>query len=338
METIGLIILTFLLIGLGLDIVSKKYFVTCKLNHSTTTCIKGISIFIIILSHIGGNLGTRLFTPLGGIGVAMFLFLSGYGLSKSYAKNQLSFYWRKRFIAIYPAYFIASIVAWIVNGVTDVKTILLGMTFVQPAIPYGWYFQYLLLWYAIFWVSGFVHSDKWKWAILLTCAAISFCFLPEIMAEQSASFILGVFVATKEGLIAKYVAENKKVFISFGLMLLGIVTLSIKQFEIVRNAPQIIFNGVQLLIKLPIAIGIIAFVLSRYINTHLKFQGFYLLGSISYELYLLHGMCINSIHSTGIIYIMIALLLSIIFARLLNVINELLGKKLQNILIESWKR
>lgn len=335
METIGLITITFLLIGLGFDVLSKKYFATCKLSNSTTTCIKGIAIFIIILSHIGGNLRVRFFTPLGGIGVALFLFLSGYGLSKSYAKNQLSFYWRKRFIAIYPSYLIASIVAWIANGVTDVKTILLGIIFVKPAIPYGWYFQYLLIWYMVFWIYGFVYSGKWKWTILLTCAAISFCFLPEIMAEQSISFIAGVFLAIKEEQFLKDITENKKVFISLGLMLLGIVALGIKQFETVRNAPQIIFNVVQLLIKLPIAIGIIMLVLSRYVNANVKFRGLYLLGSISYELYLLHGMCINSIRSTGAVYIMIALLISIILACLLKVINELLEKNLKNLLIES---
>lgn len=335
METIGLITIVLFVIGFGFDILSRKYFVTCKLSNSTTTCIKGIAIFIIILSHIAGNLGTRFFTPLGGIGVAMFLFLSGYGLSKSYIRNQLSFYWRKRFIAIYPAYLIASIVSWIANRVTDVKTILFGIIFVKPAIPYGWYFQYLLIWYAVFWISGFVHSGKCKWTILLTCATISFCFFPEIMAEQSVSFIAGVFVATKEEQVLKFLTENKKILISLGLMLVGIVALGIKQFEIVRNAPKIIFNGVQLLIKFPIAIGIILLVLSRHINANIKFQGLFLLGSISYELYLVHGMCVNSIHSTDIVCIMFALLVSVVFSCLLKTVNDHLGKNLRNLLIES---
>lgn len=337
MGTIGLIVIVFFIVDIGIGIISDKFYVACELDNSTTITIKGIAIFIIILSHIGGKLGTRFLTPLGGIGVAMFLFLSGYGLSKSYVRNQLSFYWRKRFIAIYPAYLIASIVAWIANGVTDVKITLLGIIFIKPAIPYGWYFQYLLLWYAVFWISSLAHSGKWKWAILLTFAVISFCFLPEIMAEQSVSFISGVFVSTKEECISKNVTGKNKVFISIGLILVGIVALGIKQIEIVRTAPQIIFKGVQLLIKFPIAIGMIMLLLSPNINTRIKFRGFYLLGLISYELYLLHGMCINYINSIGTVYKLISLLLSVIFAYLLKIINDYLGKTLRNLIIESWK-
>ena len=43
-----------------------------------TTSLKGIAIVIIILCHTMGC-RPRVFTPLGGIGVAMFLILSGYG-------------------------------------------------------------------------------------------------------------------------------------------------------------------------------------------------------------------------------------------------------------------
>ena len=84
MRTIGLVFIIFLGVGVGLDVMSHKNYVYNELNKNTTTSIKGLAIFIIILSHISGNLGIRFLTPLGGIGVALFLFLSGYGLSKSY--------------------------------------------------------------------------------------------------------------------------------------------------------------------------------------------------------------------------------------------------------------
>ena len=262
MRTIGIVFMVFAVVGIGLDATSHKHYSKCELSNDTTTSIKGVAIFIIILSHISGNLGIRFFTPLGGIGVALFLFLSGYGLSESYTKNQLSFYWRKRFIAIYPAYLLANIIAWILYGVSDVKTILLGLIFVRPAIPYGWYFQYLLLWYAIFWIAKFILGEKRAWIILIIGAVISFCVFPEKMAEQSVSFITGVFVSIKKNVLFKSITEKKKVLIACALISIGILFLGIKQIEIVRSAPQIIFNGVQLMIKLPIAIGIIFLLLS----------------------------------------------------------------------------
>ena len=337
MRTIGIVFMVFAVVGIGLDATSHKHYSKCELSNDTTTSIKGVAIFIIILSHISGNLGIRFFTPLGGIGVALFLFLSGYGLSESYTKNQLSFYWRKRFIAIYPAYLLANIIAWILYGVSDVKTILLGLIFVRPAIPYGWYFQYLLLWYAIFWIAKFILGEKRAWIILIIGAVISFCLFPEIMAEQSVSFITGVFVSIKKNLMFKSITEKKKVLIACALISIGILFLGLKQIEIVRSAPQIIFNGVQLMIKLPIAIGIIFLLLSSYINKKIKFRMFYLFGMISYELYLLHGMCINYIESTSITCVMFSLFLSIIFAWLFKSINNHFGKIMRTLLLESHR-
>ena len=46
-----------------------------------------------MLSHFTGNM-SRIFTPLGGIGVAMFLILSGYGLNESFKKNGLDGFWK----------------------------------------------------------------------------------------------------------------------------------------------------------------------------------------------------------------------------------------------------
>lgn len=336
MGTIGIVFIVSMGIGIGLDVTSHKNYIKCELSNDTTTAIKGFAIYIIILSHISGNIGIRLFTPLGGIGVALFLFLSGYGLSESYTKNKLQFYWIKRFIAIYPAYLFANIIAWILYGVSDTKTILLGLIFVKPVIPYGWYFQYLLLWYIIFWLAFFRGPKKRTWIIFIISSVISFCFFPEIMAEQSGSFITGVFVSMKADSILKK-TEKKKVLIACILILIGILVLGIKQVDIVRSAPQIVFNGVQLMIKLPIAIGIILLLLSACINKKIKFRMFYLLGIISYELYLLHGMCINYIESASVTYIMFSLFISVIFAWLLKIINNYLGKIMRISLIESNK-
>ena len=48
--------------------------------------LKGLAIYCVVLCHFMGTFGEgiTLFTPLGGIGVSIFLFLSAYGLNKSY--------------------------------------------------------------------------------------------------------------------------------------------------------------------------------------------------------------------------------------------------------------
>ena len=69
---------------------------TEMLSYDHTKYIKGIAIVFVLVSHIGNYSGKTWFTPLGGIGVSMFLFCSGFGLMSSYRNNQLSHFWIKK--------------------------------------------------------------------------------------------------------------------------------------------------------------------------------------------------------------------------------------------------
>lgn len=40
-----------------------------------------------MIQHLAGHLGTNIFTPFGGIGVTIFLVLSGFGLNESLKKE-----------------------------------------------------------------------------------------------------------------------------------------------------------------------------------------------------------------------------------------------------------
>lgn len=68
------------------------------LSVGYTTVLRGIAILMVYLQHTMGGLGSRFFTPLGGGGVAIFLIISGFGLSESYKKKGLSQYWKKKFL------------------------------------------------------------------------------------------------------------------------------------------------------------------------------------------------------------------------------------------------
>ena len=56
-------------------------------NIELTNAYRGVAILMVIIQHCSGKLGTNVFTPLGGMGVAVFLVLSGFGLSESYIKK-----------------------------------------------------------------------------------------------------------------------------------------------------------------------------------------------------------------------------------------------------------
>lgn len=75
------------------DLHSNSGGVLCK---TATESLRGLSIIIIIISHYAFHLNASYLGPLGGIGVTIFLFISGYGLNESARKGMTNF-WRKKY-------------------------------------------------------------------------------------------------------------------------------------------------------------------------------------------------------------------------------------------------
>lgn len=52
------------------------------MSFQYTTVLRAVAILMVMLQHLSGFvLGSRIFTPFGGSGVAVFLIVCGYGLS-----------------------------------------------------------------------------------------------------------------------------------------------------------------------------------------------------------------------------------------------------------------
>lgn len=77
--------------------------------------IKGIAILAVMIGHIGNFSGKTWFTPFGGIGVAMFLFCSGYGVMKSFQAKGLRHFWKNKLITVYCPFVIVEIIAAVVK-------------------------------------------------------------------------------------------------------------------------------------------------------------------------------------------------------------------------------
>lgn len=286
------------------------------LSKEHTIAIKGLAIILVVLCHIGGASGMRYFTPLGGIGVSIFLIVSGYGLSLSYEKNGLEQYWSKKITAVLIPYMIIEIISICFRGSSTLRTILLDLFIVGSKHPYGWYMKCLLFWYATFYIIMKLNITSKSKLYLLNIISIIMLFNKnELWAEQAFSFYIGVILAYNRSEIINMIEKNR--VMPHLLLFIGILFLAIKQISIVRMSPYYVLNIVQLFIKLNIAFALIIYMYT-YSNI-IKVEMLSKVGYISYSLYLIHGYTINLLlnitYTKIVIFLILSFGLSIIYER-----------------------
>lgn len=132
-------------------------------KKENTDKMKGISIICIILHHIVQQiLNPGILTPFKGIGylfVSIFLFLSGYGLMKSYMKkeNYLQDFKKRRLMKIYMPFLLVNLVHLIINIFIKgkeytFKSFLFNLTGMHLMSSAMWYMITILFWYLIFYI------------------------------------------------------------------------------------------------------------------------------------------------------------------------------------------
>ena len=191
------------------------------LPPSLTAELKGLAILMIVLSHIGYFLvsDTRFLWPLSimaGVGVNLFLFLSGFGLTASQIQKDLSvwqFYKRRLWKLFVPFWLMLA-------GFLALDFLLLKISyswsFIWPAIigifsradlyhdlnsPL-WYFTFILLYYLLF-PLVFFRRRPWLSALILYLAGWAlvnwppsfFDYVIHLYKVHIMAFPLGVLVA-----------------------------------------------------------------------------------------------------------------------------------------------
>lgn len=140
----------------------------------------GLAIIFVILYHSGCK-----FFYLGFVGVDVFLFLSGYRLSYSIARDSdLQFFYLKRFLKIYPLFFVLATTMTIISflkgndtswsdwfcNITSLSYYSIGGFFFE------WYLCSLFLFYLIFPLL-YKFSSFFRQKILVVCLSLSFALL-----------------------------------------------------------------------------------------------------------------------------------------------------------------
>ena len=208
---------------LGFNKKTEKY---QWMDRNYTTAIKGFSILTVVWAHSGARLSVGGIQFIAGIGVALFLMCSGYGLEVSYEKNGLKVFWRKRLLGVCLPFWTVELVGLLITGTFSIKNYLLDFCFLKPATGYGWFMGYIIICYLIFYaVKKLVKDSRRHTQVLFGAFAIWFVLdsiffanpnMPFLRARQMLSFPTGVLMAVNKDMIERTLTKTKNILILMG--------------------------------------------------------------------------------------------------------------------------
>ena len=278
---------------------------------SLTTELKGLAIIMIVLSHIGYFLvtDTRFLWPLSimaGVGVNLFLLLSGYGLTASQMKKDLSIwqFYKKRLLKLFVPFWLVLIVFFALDFFALHHGYSLSYTFkaflgiFTHADLYEdinsplWYFTFIIGYYLLF-PLVFIKKKPWLTAIIL-CAAgylllyvspASLDYVIHLYRIHVIAFPLGILAAwgvtkLKNPEILEKLSRGWKAFGYYFVMLVLLGVFFYANYNSgVGGSPA---NEQWMSLIAVVAISLV-FVLKK-----IEFRLFYWVGLYSYEIYLWH--------------------------------------------------
>lgn len=303
------------------------------LSNKSTKSLKGLLALLIIFHHISQKITTgenfSNFEYMGRYIVALFFFLSGYGLYFQYSNNAtyMENFLKKRLVRIFIPFFVF-IVIYVIYRATlgEVINVDFFLSFWKDhsnIIYNGWFINSIIVLYVIFYVS-FVKKDSKIAVYKLVFLTLVYIFWKAYQNHGDweyvsiMAFLLGVFWMKNRVSIDKILEKNYFIFlVSFSILIyvfhyyedimknIGITNKYV-YYGIVGNLCTMVFVVYFLL-------------LTNKLNFSNKYFDF--LGDISFEIYMIHGLVMHYLGkffvSSGVndvLYTIVVLFISIVFA------------------------
>lgn len=261
------------------------------ISRHETKILKGYAISAVILEHATGlGLITFLTNKSAGIlceiGMGIFLFLSGYGLYKSYLKNGLKQYWEKKITKIIFPYSMIQFILLFFSFVDKKNTFtaeeiivhLLGIIPENKLDSTMWYISFLLFLYFVFFVVFSFFSIRKAMIIWGIMPIILFVLCPHIWKYSfycTMSFPFGVFYSC-------YEEKIKNIFKMKVIVVLELISL-ILLYVWYRN-----YRLSYLFENLLVLYFTLTFIISiKLINRRINLDWLEKIGEISFFLYLI---------------------------------------------------
>lgn len=143
---IGIYLICFIVFPIAVFInAHKTYSVDRFLDKQDVDIIKGIATCFVILAHLTIQLGPmsgcnrilNIFNVMGGMGVLLFFFVSGYGLYSGYKNKRVgAIYWKKRLINMYLPCVIIQLIFYLIESYIN-KTFSIFDIFFKVCLGHG---------------------------------------------------------------------------------------------------------------------------------------------------------------------------------------------------------
>ena len=170
------------------------------LSRTNTQALKGFAAIGIFVFHILlGYEISPVFNMWGGLFVAVFLILSGYGLEESYRKNGLDGYWRKRLEkVVLPFVFFVCAYNYLFSFLSSEMSMHRCLDELLYVIPTFWFVFCILGCYVVYWIGTRFMPGRLRLLFFVACALICLNIKTpsgHLEAEQSFSFLAGVLLS-----------------------------------------------------------------------------------------------------------------------------------------------
>lgn len=272
------------------------------LDFNHTSILKGYGIFAVLLGHVGQYAGVNGIEYPAGVGVSLFLILSGYGITLSVHKNGMDRFWRKRFSRVFVPYILAEVVFMILRAkYISIEDVILDFALLKPLHPFGWYLHFILICYILFYIVWKIgKTDKQKVILLTGLFAVwfllkSLVFIDEpffLEARQMLAFPIGVAVGLRQ--LEKRQCDSKN-GISLALIVGSTFLYTLLHLPYLDNISIVLYNFMSLGTCTICALGIIGL---TYSFRFLQNRGMIIVSSISFEIYIIHGYFIDIVSNT----------------------------------------
>lgn len=292
-----------------------------NLNHQrlhTLDYLRGLSAFSILIFHFyvmnGVELGVDNFIQrMGFYGVSIFYILSGLTLyciyyQKDFSKSTVVFdFFKKRIYRIFPLFIILTSFMYVVLNRQDLTTYLLNITGLFSIFDYsnyiitgGWSIGNELAFYLLFPFIFLFRKDYILYMItfisfLLYCY-FSYCLI-DVQKELSDNWKMYIHPFNQAflffvGILLAKILINKKVsnYLCFVFVIIGLCFIMF--VNVSGGVSSLVYGNERLIFTLACISIVIGFFKLDIILPKLMHQFLYILGEVSYGVYLIHPIVI----------------------------------------------